>query len=68
MSDPEMVHGLAVPRRLGRRPQAARYANVSEGYLEKAAVRGDGPPYIRVSARLVLYDFDDLDRGSQSGA
>jgi len=48
------------PRRL-RRPAAAAYLNVSESFLEKAAVRGDGPPYYRLSARLVVYERDELD-------
>ena len=29
--------------------------------ISKAAVRGDGPHYIKLSARLVVYDRDDLD-------
>ena len=51
----------ALPRRL-RRKQAAEYLGTSMGFLEKAACRGNGPPMIRISARLVLYDRDDLDR------
>src|SRR5579872_5588290 len=45
-----------------RRAQAAQYCNVSVGYLEKAAVRGDGPPMYRLSRKLVLYDAAELDR------
>jgi predicted DNA-binding transcriptional regulator AlpA len=44
-----------------RRPAAAAYLGVSQGFLEKAAVTGDGPPYLRLSARLVVYDIADLD-------
>jgi hypothetical protein len=44
-----------------RRQAAARYLGTSVGFLEKAAVRGDGPPYTRLSARLVIYDKPDLD-------
>src|SRR5271166_3230313 len=51
---------IAPPRRM-RRKAAAKYLGVSEGFLEKAAVRGGGPPYIRLSARLVLYERSDLD-------
>jgi len=49
-----------LPRRLRRR-QAAAYLNVTVGYLEKAAVAGDGPPYLRLSPKLVLYERSDLD-------
>jgi hypothetical protein len=44
-----------------RRPAAARYIGSSKGFLEKAAVAGGGPPYLRLSARLVVYDVEDLD-------
>ena len=50
----------ASPRRM-RRPQAADYLGVSKSFLEKAACRGDGPAYLRISARLVLYERDVLD-------
>jgi hypothetical protein len=49
------------PRRMRRR-QAADYLGVSEGFLEKTACRGDGPAYLRLSARLVLYERAELDR------
>ncbi len=55
MSDAKMP-----PRRM-RRPEAAAYLGVSPGFLEKAAVSGYGPPYLRLSARLVVYDAADLD-------
>ena len=42
--------------------KAAGYLGVSEGFLEKAACRGDGPAYLRLSARLVLYERAELDR------
>jgi hypothetical protein len=48
------------PRRLRRR-SAAEYLGVTPGFLEKAAVTGNGPPYLRISAKLVLYDRADLD-------
>lgn len=44
-----------------RRRDAARYLGVSTGFLEKAAIRGDGPPMLKLSARLVVYDRADLD-------
>ena len=50
------------PNRYVRRREAAAYAGVSAGFLEKAAVRGDGPPFIKVGTRLVVYDREMLDR------
>lgn len=44
-----------------RRREAAVYLGVSPGFLEKAALRGDGPPMLKLSARLVVYDRADLD-------
>ena len=44
-----------------RRKQAAEYLAVWQSYLEKAAVTGNGPPFLRLSPRLVVYDIDDLD-------
>ncbi len=44
-----------------RRKQAADYLAVSQSWLEKAAVTGNGPPFLRLSPRLVVYDLDDLD-------
>ena len=55
------MNNSSTPRRRMRRPAAADYIGSSQGFLEKAAVTGDGPPYIRLSARLVVYDVADLD-------
>jgi hypothetical protein len=44
-----------------RRPKAADYLGVSTEFLEKAAVKGGGPAYFRLSSRLVVYDIADLD-------
>jgi hypothetical protein len=48
------------PRRYGDVRDAARYLGVSISYLNKARLRGDGPPFFRYGAR-VLYDLDALD-------
>lgn len=64
MSDTELPAADAegeAPRRM-RRPQAAAYLGVSAGFLEKAAARGNGPPYVSISSRLVVYERDALDR------
>jgi predicted DNA-binding transcriptional regulator AlpA len=55
------MNSSAIAMRRIRRPAAAAYMGVSRGFLEKAAVTGDGPPYLRLSARLVVYDIADLD-------
>ena len=52
-------------QRLRRRP-AATYSGTSVSFLEKAALRGDGPPMIRISKRLILYDTDDIDAWLES--
>jgi hypothetical protein len=63
VSDPHdvsPVNRLPMPRRMRRR-HAAKYLGVSVGFLEKCACRGTGPPYLRLSARLVVYEVDALD-------
>ncbi len=45
-----------------RRREAAKYIGCSPGFLEKHAVAGGGPPFIRLSARLIVYRRGDLDR------
>lgn len=40
--------------------QAAARLGVSTSWLEKLRVRGDGPPYYKVSPRRVLYRIADL--------
>jgi predicted DNA-binding transcriptional regulator AlpA len=46
-------------RRL-RQAAAAEYVGYSESTLEKKRLTGDGPPYIKLSGRVV-YDTRDLD-------
>lgn len=48
------------PRRL-RRPRAAAYMGVTPTYLARLACEGGGPPYIRLGAKMVIYERDDLD-------
>jgi len=40
--------------------QVAAYTGLSESYFEKARLRGDGPPFIKIGTR-VLYDVRLLD-------
>lgn len=58
---PDTLSPVATPPRRLRRPDAAAYSGVSVGFLEKAAVSGNGPAFARLSARLVVYDTRDLD-------
>lgn len=39
------------------RSQLAKYLRVSAGYLAHAAIRGEGPPFLRVGARAIRYDL-----------
>jgi hypothetical protein len=48
-------------RRYVRRAQAAKYIGSSLSFLENAAVSGSGPPMLRLSARLIVYDVEALD-------
>jgi predicted DNA-binding transcriptional regulator AlpA len=47
-------------------PDAAAHLGFAAGTLEKMRVRGDGPPYLRLSPRRVVYDADKLDAWARS--
>ena len=47
-------------------PQAAERIGVAAGTLEKMRCRGDGPSYIRLSPRRVVYDVVVLDAWARS--
>jgi hypothetical protein len=42
-------------------PDAAERLGLAAGSLEKLRVRGDGPPYLRLTPRRVVYAVDALD-------
>jgi hypothetical protein len=42
-------------------PDAAARLGLAASTLEKMRVRGNGPPYLRLSPRRVVYDADRLD-------
>ena len=44
-----------------RTPEAAARLRLASGTLDKMRVRGDGPPYIRLTPRSVVYAVDALD-------
>ena len=43
-----------------RTPQAARFLGLSPSTLEKMRLTGDGPPFVRLGARALGYDVDEL--------
>jgi predicted DNA-binding transcriptional regulator AlpA len=43
-----------------RTEAAARYLGLARSTLAKMRVRGDGPPYSKAGARVVVYDIKDL--------
>jgi hypothetical protein len=42
-------------------PKAAERIGLAAGTLEKMRIRGDGPPYLRLSPRRIVYAIDALD-------
>ena len=44
-----------------RPKQAARYLGVSESVLAKMRMRAEGPPFLKLGKRVVLYRRSDLD-------
>lgn len=51
---------------LKSRRDAARYIGLSHSFLAQAAVRGDGPPFVKLSANRVGYRVADLDSWIES--
>jgi hypothetical protein len=47
-------------------PGAAERLGLAAGTLEKMRVRGDGPPYLRLTPRRVVYAVDTLDAWARS--
>jgi predicted DNA-binding transcriptional regulator AlpA len=48
------------PERLLTRDEVEDLFGISRRYLEISAVRGDGPPMIRIGSRMVRYRLRDL--------
>ena len=48
------------PERLLTRDEVEALFGITRRYLEVSAVRGDGPPMIRVESRMVRYRIADL--------
>lgn len=49
-------------------PEAAERVGFAAGTLEKMRCRGDGPAYLRLSPRRVVYDVTTLDAWARSRA
>ena len=47
-------------------PEAATRIGLAAGTLEKMRVRGDGPSYLRLTPRRVVYAVDTLDAWARS--
>ncbi|MEM8626148.1 MAG: AlpA family transcriptional regulator [Pseudomonadota bacterium] len=47
--------------RLMTRREVSEEKNIPHRFLEQAAVTGDGPPFVKVSHRIVRYYEDDVD-------
>lgn len=48
------------PPRMGSK-QSADYIGVSDSWMRKRRMRGDGPPFLRIGGKIV-YDRETLDR------
>ncbi|KQW22836.1 hypothetical protein ASC80_05705 [Afipia sp. Root123D2] len=46
--------------------QAAYRLGLSQATLERMRVRGDGPPFMAISVRRIIYDIDVLDAWARS--
>ena len=49
-----------------RTPEAARYLGVSTSFLNHARLRGTGPAYRKLSAKVVCYSLADLQAWAES--
>ncbi len=51
---------MATGSRRLRTRDAARLLDLSDRTLERMRARGDGPPYVRLSRGLILYDASEI--------
>ena len=49
-------------------PEAAHRLGFATGTLDKMRVRGDGPSYLRLTPRRIVYAVDDLDTWARGRA
>lgn len=57
---------IAVNQNLLRPVQAASYLGLSMSTLAKMRMRGDGPPFLKLSRRVVVYRLADLNAWLES--
>lgn len=48
------------PRKLST-PEAARHLGIGKSTLDKLRMTGDGPPFLKLGPRRVVYDLADLE-------
>jgi predicted DNA-binding transcriptional regulator AlpA len=48
-------------RKMLRPNEAANYLALSASTLAKMRLRGDGPPYVKIGSRVVVYVLADLE-------
>lgn len=63
---PERIEAPKAPRKKYESPfltsaQAAEYLQVSKVYLQRLRTTGEGPTFLRVSQRRILYSLQDLE-------
>jgi predicted DNA-binding transcriptional regulator AlpA len=46
--------------------KAAEHLGLAKSTLDKMRVRGDGPPFLRLSPRRIVYAVDALDQWARS--
>lgn len=55
------------PRKLLRVAKAAHYCGLSKSVFDRMRLKGEGPRWSRLGARIVVYDQDDLDAWIDEG-
>jgi hypothetical protein len=53
--------GRESSKRYVRTPGAAKRLDAAPQTLERWRCEGSGPPFIRLTPKLIVYDLDDLD-------
>lgn len=64
--DREIGRTPTLPRLLLTEEEAARAIGFTARFLQARRLSGDGPPYIRISARAVRYRPEDIDAWAKS--
>jgi predicted DNA-binding transcriptional regulator AlpA len=62
----DVISSMSVTNRLLTTEQAAAVLGFTERFLESRRTRGNGPRYVRISARAVRYRLQDLNDWAES--